>query len=143
MRISEVTAIAASTDLDPIDDALPEDAQIHVYRIVQECVNNIIKHSHATEAALIARREGRDITFVIRDNGVGFVKTGASPAPDGSPPTISGFGLMGMAERVRMLGGRFEIESAKGTTIRISVSATLPDRQAEYPGTSLNTRSGD
>ena len=127
MRISEVTAIAASADIDPIDDALSEDAQLHVYRIVQECANNIIKHSHATEAALTAKREGPDITFVVRDNGVGFVKTDPSQAAGGSPPSPNGFGLMGIAERVRMLGGRIEIDSAAGTTIRITVSAIASD----------------
>jgi ligand-binding sensor domain-containing protein/signal transduction histidine kinase len=126
MRIGEVTAIAPSTDIDAIDDALSEDAQINVYRIVQECVNNIIKHSRATQAALIARRDGRDITFVIRDNGVGFDKTGQSPAT-AATTARSGFGLIGVAERVRMLGGRLEIDSTAGTTIRFSLRATGPE----------------
>jgi signal transduction histidine kinase len=102
IRIGEVTAIAASTDIDAIDDALSEEAQVNVYRIVQECVNNIIKHSHATEASLVARREGRELTFLIRDNGVGFARTAPSPAGGDSPPSHGGFGLVGVAERVRM-----------------------------------------
>jgi signal transduction histidine kinase len=118
MRVAEVTDIAASTGLDPIDDVLPEDAQINVYRIVQEGVNNIIKHSRATEASLIARHEGRTITFVIHDNGVGFqVPTAAGTAP------LRGFGLMGIAERVRMMGGELDIKSAVGTTMTIRVTA--------------------
>lgn len=123
MRIGEVTAIVPSADIDAIDDALSEEAQVNVYRIVQECVNNIIKHSQATQASLAARRDGRDITVVIRDNGLGFDRTGPSPA-SASAATRSGFGLMGVAERVRMLGGRLEIDSAAGTTIRISLRAT-------------------
>jgi len=123
MRIGEVTSIAASADIGAIDDALSEDAQVNVYRIVQECANNIIKHSQATEATLVARRDGRDVTFIIRDNGVGFVRTGASPA---AGPSATGFGLMGVAERVRMLGGRLEVDSAIGTTIRISLTAIAP-----------------
>lgn len=123
MRIGEVTGIVASTSIDPFDDALPEDAQINIYRIVQECVNNIIKHSRATEASLIARREGRTITLIIRDNGVGF--PAAPPAAVGASPA-GGFGLMGIAERARMLGGRIEIDSAAGTTIRITLVATDP-----------------
>lgn len=126
MRIGEVTAITASTELDAIDDALPGEAQVNVYRIVQGCVNNIIKHSHASEASLVARREGREIAFLIRDNGVGFVRTAPSPASGGSPPVEGGFGLAGVAERVRILGGRLEITSSAGTTIRIAFDANAP-----------------
>jgi ligand-binding sensor domain-containing protein/signal transduction histidine kinase len=127
MRIGEVTAIAASTDLDAIDDALSEEAQVNVYRIVQECVNNIIKHSHATEASLIVRRSGRDLTVVISDNGVGFPGTSSRPSADGTSLALDGFGLIGVAERVRMLGGRFEMESAAGATIRITLPAKAPE----------------
>ena len=128
MRVGEVTAMTPSTDLDAIDDTLSEEAQVSVYRIVQECVNNIIKHSKATEASLVARLRGGDVTFVIRDNGIGFAPTGPLPA-GGAPPTApSGFGLMGVAERVRMLGGRFEIGSTGGTTIRITLRAARPGR---------------
>ncbi len=123
MRIGEVTAIVPSTDIDAIDDALSEEAQVNIYRIVQECVSNIIKHSQATRASIVVRRDGRDITFVIRDNGVGFDRTGQSPASP-STTTRGGFGLIGVAERVRMLGGRLEIDSAAGTMIRISLRAT-------------------
>ncbi len=122
MRIGTATDIAASTDIDPIDEALSEDAQVNVYRIVQECVNNIIRHSHATEASLVVRRHGRDLTIVIRDNGVGFVWTGSPVSPAATPPARSGFGLIGIAERVRMLGGRLDVEATAGTTVRISLS---------------------
>jgi signal transduction histidine kinase len=126
MRIGEVTPIVPSTEIDAIDDALSEEAQVNVYRIVQECVSNIIKHSQATHASLVVRRDGRDITFVIRDNGVGFDRTGQPPASL-STTTRGGFGLIGVAERVRMLGGRLEIDSTAGTTIRMSLRATAPD----------------
>jgi len=126
MGIADVTSTAASTDIDPIDDALPEEAQVNLYRIVQECVNNIIKHSHATEASLVVRRQGRRLTIIIRDNGVGFVRSGPPLETGAAPPAFSGFGLIGVTERVRMLGGRLEIASGAGTTIRISLSANPP-----------------
>ena len=126
MRIGEVTAITPSTDIGAIDNALSEEAQTNVYRIVQECVSNIIRHSQATEASLVARRDGRYITLVISDNGVGFVRTGQPPATTASPRILSGFGLIGVAERVKMLGGRFEIDSTAGTTIRIRLRPETP-----------------
>lgn len=112
-RISEVTAIEVTTDLEVIDEALPEDAQVNLFRIVQECVNNIIKHSQATEASLCVVRADGQIVILVKDNGVGFGDVRAG-----------GFGLMGMAERVRMLGGLMMIDSSAGTTIRISVQGS-------------------
>ena len=126
-RIGDVTAIAASTDIEGIDDALSEEAQVNVYRIVQECVNNIIKHSHATEAALVARREGRHVMLTVSDNGVGLAGTSSSPGAGSPAPALGGFGLIGVAERVKLLGGRCEVDSAGGTIIRISLSATAPE----------------
>ncbi len=123
MRISEVTDIHATAEIDPIDALLPDDAQVNVYRIVQECVNNIIKHSHATEATLTVKRHEREITLLVQDNGRGFIKESAAPAVVGEPPTRrSGFGLIGIAERVRILGGRHLIESAPGKGTRVSIT---------------------
>ena len=122
MRIGAVTAIAASTDIDAIDDALSEEAQVNVYRIVQECVNNIIRHSQATEASLVVRRHGSDLTIVIRDNGVGFVWSGSPMSTGATPLSPGGFGLIGIAERVRMLGGRLDVDATAGTTVRIFLS---------------------
>jgi ligand-binding sensor domain-containing protein/signal transduction histidine kinase len=119
MRLSEVTNINAVAEIEPIDDVLTEEAQISVYRIVQECVNNIIKHSHATEATLVIKRNAGGIGLLIQDNGRGF---GSGPH-SADATKRSGFGLMGMAERVKMLGGSFEIDSTHGTSIRIHLNA--------------------
>lgn len=118
-RISEVAPIAVSTHFDVIDDLLPEDAQVNLFRVVQECVNNIIKHSQASEASLTVTRRDDRIDLVISDNGIGFAP--AEMAEPTGDVLSGGFGLMGIAERVRMLGGRVSIDSSAGTTIRISL----------------------
>lgn len=119
MRINEVTDINATAEIDDIDTLLADDAQINVYRIVQECVNNIIKHSQATEALLAIKHDNGGITLLIEDNGRGFVQKENST--DNSK--IGGFGLLGIAERVRMLNGTYEIASTggRGTTVRINL----------------------
>jgi signal transduction histidine kinase len=117
MRISEVTNINASTEIDTIDDLLTDEAQINVYRIVQECVNNIIKHSDATEAMLVIKRNENDVTLLIQDNGRGFVQSKFATSEN----KRSGFGLIGIAERVKMLGGSCEIDSTQGTSIKIKI----------------------
>ena len=122
MRINEVTDINAAAEIDDIDALLTDDAQINVYRIVQECVNNIIKHSHATEALLTVKHNDGEITLLIEDNGRGFVQQENST--DNSK--IGGFGLLGIAERVRMLNGSYGIDSGagRGTSVRIKLSSS-------------------
>jgi signal transduction histidine kinase/ligand-binding sensor domain-containing protein len=122
MRIGEVTDIQATTEIDMIDDLLTDEAQVNV--------NNIIKHSQATEAMLVVKSKGHEITLIAQDNGRGFVK---EPPPSASVPAIppavadgaqtkhGGFGLIGIAERVKMLHGSLEIDSEQGTRITIII----------------------
>lgn len=121
MRINEVTKIHATAEIDTIDDLLTDEAQINLYRVVQECVNNIIKHSQATEASLFINLEGDEITLLIQDNGRGFVQN----ENNSKDPKRGGFGLIGMAERVKMFDGSYTIDSAlgQGTNIRIKLKA--------------------
>ena len=129
MRINEVTDINASAEIDDIDALLTDDAQINVYRIVQECVNNIIKHSDATEALLAIKHSDSEITLLIEDNGRGFVQQ-----ENTNNSKIGGFGLLGIAERVRMLNGSYEIDSASGlgTSVRIKLRSS-PAKAALSP----------
>ncbi len=117
MRINEVTDIQADVELDKIDDLLTDEAQVNLYRIVQECVNNIIKHSHATEASLYVKRGAGEIDLLIQDNGQGFVQH----EPHGEEEGRGGFGLIGIAERVKMLHGTYEIQSEQGTRIHLRI----------------------
>jgi signal transduction histidine kinase len=117
MRINEVTAIQAAAEIEQVDDVFVDEEQINVYRIVQECVNNIIKHSGAAHASLHVERSDAQIALSIEDDGRGFVPLSAER--DGRK---GGFGLIGIAERVRLLGGRLDINSGDGTGTRISIS---------------------
>lgn len=119
MRINEVTDIAATAKIDSIDNLLNDEAQLNVYRIVQECANNIIKHSEASEASLSVVRGRGAITLSIQDNGRGITHSERRAGANGR----GGFGLIGIAERVRMLDGDLEIVSERGTHIRISIPA--------------------
>jgi signal transduction histidine kinase len=89
-----------------------------LFRVCQEALNNIVKHSGATAAWLDLTRDSTHVRLVIRDNGKGFEPAAASPTVAGD-----GFGLMGMTERARMMGGDLTVESApgKGTTVTIVV----------------------
>ena len=114
-QIRSSTDIEFITETDNIDGLLSREFEINLYRVLQECLNNILKHSAATTAWLSIKRTTSGAQIICRDNGKGF-----------NPETTSlssGMGLIGMAERVRMLGGRYAMESApgKGVTIHITI----------------------
>ena len=117
-KVSASTGINIAADIDRIDDLFTNKSEINLYRIVQESVNNIVKHSGASEAKVEIKRLARGIQVVIHDDGKGFI-AGAHQSNEVS----AGFGLMGIAERARMLGGKHLIQSApgRGTTINLTI----------------------
>ncbi len=122
-RFPESCGIRFSAEIAPIDGLFSKEDEISIYRIVQESINNIVKHSNATEANLAIRREGRAVYLRIQDDGQGFIPVAAAPRE----ARRGGFGLIGMAERVRMLGGTYLIDSAPGQGTRITIKLKITD----------------
>jgi signal transduction histidine kinase/ligand-binding sensor domain-containing protein len=122
VKASDTSGIKFTAAVEKIDGLFPKEAEINIYRIVQESVNNIIKHSRATEARLVIERNGSEALIRIEDNGQGFKPI----QPNTGDLQRGGFGLVGMAERARMLGGVYTVDSApgKGTTITIKLTVT-------------------
>lgn len=118
-QASENGPILIATYSDTIDGIFDKESEIHLYRIVQEALNNILKHSAATEATVVVKSQNGLVSLSIRDNGCGFDTdvTGSTSVRD------IGYGLGGMRERTRILGGRFTIYShpAQGTSITIEI----------------------
>ncbi len=127
-RVAATSDIVFAADIEPIDGTIPKDMEINLFRIVQECLNNIIKHSESRHASLRMARRDRRVTITIHDDGKGFDPKATLTTP---VPT-RGFGMSGIAERVRMLGGRHTIISSPGhgTTIQIEVPVQEPQRSA-------------
>ena len=97
-----------------IEDKLAREEERVVYRLVQEALNNVIKHSEARSATVSASLVGGYAEIDVRDDGQGF-----------DPDLVnSGRGLTGMRERIELFGGEIEIGSAPGEGTR--VSARLP-----------------
>jgi signal transduction histidine kinase len=117
---SSATDIRFSTNIPNIDENFPEDLRINFYRIVQEGLNNVIKHSEATEAEVRIEKTSRGITFSIRDNGVGFASEQKS-----SVIGKGGFGLTGIRERAALLGGIVKIQSHPGTGTHLTIDFDL------------------
>src|SRR6266516_2238368 len=118
-KIASSSQIHFQVEIVQLDGVFAGQAETNIFRIVQEAINNIVKHSAATEAGVIIKADTTRVVLTIRDNGKGFVPgaTGADGARRG------GFGLLGLAERVRMLRGEWTIESepGKGTVIEIKL----------------------
>jgi signal transduction histidine kinase/ligand-binding sensor domain-containing protein len=126
-KASSAQGLRVSFEIDEIDGVFAKDQEINLYRIVQECLGNIIKHADATHASVRVKRAGREITLTIRDDGKGFAVDGAA-AGNGR----RGFGMLGIAERARMLGGLATVQSVpgQGTTVQVRVK-TPPGRRDE------------
>ncbi len=100
--------------------SLPDALSIGVFRVVQECVTNSLKHARAERIDVeLCAREG-ELTVIVRDDGVGF-DPGAGTRRGGS------FGLLGMRERARVIGAQIDVNSKPGqgtaVTLRIAVGA--------------------
>lgn len=96
--------------------ALP--VKISMYRILQEALSNAVRHGHAEQHAVTLSSDGASLSMTVWDAGSGFdVASVMQRPPEGH------FGLEGMRERVRLLGGSFSIESApgQGTEVRVKV----------------------
>jgi signal transduction histidine kinase len=92
-----------------------------VYRLVQEALNNAVRHAHAEQAAVEVLEDEESVRVRVEDRGMGF----------DLPVSTEGFGLVGMRERVTLAGGSLEVESTPGEGTRIL--AVLPARHREQP----------
>ena len=95
-------------------ERLPAETETALYRIVQEALTNILKHASATRVTVRLSRDERSVSLVVQDDGRGF---------DPESVRQGGLGLIGMRERVALLGGRLTVESSEGagTMLRAEV----------------------
>jgi len=125
-KIAEINNLRLSKKIADIDNIFSKPSENSAYRIVQESLNNIVKHSNATAIELTIRKSMSDVKIIIRDDGQGF----EPDAVKGSRTKI-GFGLVGMSERAKLLGGQTLIESAKGVGTKVSI--ILPLNMSKSP----------
>ncbi|MDX2044283.1 MAG: sensor histidine kinase [Acidobacteriota bacterium] len=108
---------------------LPSDVESGLYRIVQESLINISKHSNASSVNVVIKFQSNLLTMVIKDNGRGFDLASVSD----KVATGGSFGLLGMLERAELIGGVLDISSKSnyGTTIKVSVPL-YPRKKGRY-----------
>jgi two-component system NarL family sensor kinase len=118
---SQRSGISLDVDVPAEFERLPHEMEIALFRVAQESLSNILRHSKSPRATIKLARNGA-IKLVVRDEGKGFhsEKVGSS-----NGDVLMGVGILGMRERMKQLGGTLEIESGPGGTL---VNAHLPYR---------------
>lgn len=102
--VGGATGMQCRADIDELPPELPYEAAISIYRISQECLSNIIKHSDASFASVSLKLTGDDVVLTIEDDGRGFT-------PNQNP---GGLGLTGIRERANIIGADLRIDSRPG-----------------------------
>jgi signal transduction histidine kinase len=119
---SKRTGLNVKVSADDAIDRLPEEHRTCIYRLVQEAVNNAVRHANARTVEVAVRSERQKVIVTVQDDGAGF-----------DTRFLRGLGLLGMEERVRRLGGRLKVSSepGRGTLVHASLPvADLDERNA-------------
>jgi signal transduction histidine kinase len=103
-------------------ERLPVDVETALFRCVQETLTNVIKHAHAGTVSIVCERRGNDVIIAVEDDGVGFDVGTLTRSPH---PWSFGLGLSGMRERLALVGGSLNIESAPAAGTTIFIQAPL------------------
>ncbi|NVO01586.1 MAG: PAS domain S-box protein [Bacteroidetes bacterium] len=103
--------------IENIDGLVPKQMEINIYRIIQEGISNIIKHSNSKKVEILIKKLKNKIRITINDNGEGFI------LEKSNRNSQFGFGLSGISERVEILDGILEINSVigRGTTVNVLI----------------------
>lgn len=104
---------------------LPSEIEIAIFRVFQEAMNNVFKHSRARNVSVNIDLSDNDVIMTIEDDGVGFDRDRMLLTEYGTDK----FGFLGMHARIFILGGKISIESmiGKGTVIRVQIPVVKPD----------------
>jgi signal transduction histidine kinase len=112
---AQASGIVFERRLDLVDDIFSKDAAMNLYRIVQESLNNILKHSRAKRTDIKLERDVHEVQLSVADDGCGF-------EADVAGEYQKGLGLKNIAERVKMLGGKLKMNSKIGGGTRVEVA---------------------
>jgi signal transduction histidine kinase len=112
-KVSASSEIKFEANIEEIDNLLTKEHEINFFRIIQESLNNIVKHSRATDAKVNIARNGDEIFLAVIDNGRNCKKQNSS--------SIGGLGITGMRERAEMMGAelRIDINENTGTVVNL------------------------
>ena len=114
-EVSRRSEMEVAVESENVSDDLPDEYKICVYRLVQEALNNSVRHSQARNATVRVWSNAEGIAVEVKDDGRGF-----------DPARTRGLGILGMEERVRRLGGTLAVKSAPGQGTVVKAELPLP-----------------
>lgn len=116
------SGVAVKLVCPPLSARLSVEAELTLYRILQEALNNIQQHARARNVTISLIQRGEIVHLTIKDDGVGFDPTRSGKRPKKTP----GLGLLGMRERATYVGGSLKIKSAHNAGMEIEVWLPIP-----------------
>jgi signal transduction histidine kinase len=122
-KIANASGLKISVDVDPVDDLFDKNQDINVYRIIQEALNNIVKHARAKNVQISVTKLAKMVMLRIKDDGIGF-------DTNARINRASGFGLTSMAERTKILHGTIEFISTAGDGAEIRIEIPVDESPA-------------
>ena len=122
-RMAEKHSLTVQLDCEEQRVALPEEEALALFRVAQEALNNVVRHSRATKVKVALTQTPTEVRLMVCDDGTGFDPVRKT----------SGIGVIGMRERLRAIGGEFQIISAPegGTEVHAKVTMHAPIRQRQ------------
>lgn len=120
--VSRSSGVEIQCAIEPEIDALPDKCRTCIYRLVQEALTNIARHSAAHRASVTLKRSGDSLVGSVADDGRGF---------DSGAARNRGLGRIGMEERVREIGGSLHLESSPGRGTRVEFRIPFPECQED------------
>lgn len=123
-KADKLTAINIRSEIENIDNLLSNEDEINFFRIVQEGINNILKHSGAKNASVIIIKNANGLNLKIKDDGKGFEFSNVNKK-------LSGFGLVNLVNRVQLLNGNIDIKTneIEGTCLEIFIPVKTNEQE--------------
>jgi signal transduction histidine kinase len=121
-EVSRSGEIEVEVKAENVAETLPDPLMVCVYRVVQEAVNNALRHAHAKNVTVELRQSAAAVHVQVTDDGAGF-----------DPKRTRGMGLLGMEERVKRQGGTLSVESKPGAGTTLRADLPLDNSQRDRP----------
>jgi signal transduction histidine kinase/ligand-binding sensor domain-containing protein len=121
-KFQQSSPIHFTVEVDPIDNLFSPSEELSFFRLVQEGLNNVVKHSKAINCALVVKRLDGLIELTLHDDGIGF----DAPAHGRGISRPQGLGLISMSERVTYLKGEMSLQSAPGSGVTLILKIPVP-----------------
>lgn len=122
-KAGEAAGLSMAVELENVDGLLRPEFEVNLFRVIQETLSNILKHAGASEAKVTLTRTPTVLRAVVADNGCGFDPS----LQEAATPDQRGFGLHEISQRVKMMGGRVDVQSQPGMGTRLTVELPLSE----------------